>query len=97
MGMEDAFDAERADFSAMARPSDGSGLALGRVLHKAHVDVDERGTRAGAATVVEATETSANVDVAEPRRVTLDRPFAYAIVDLATSAPVFLGIVRTLA
>lgn len=97
MGMGDAFDAERADFSAMARAKDGSGLALGRVLHKTHVDVNERGTRAGAATVVEMVGTSAEVDATEPRRVTLDRPFAYAIVDLTTSAPLFFGIVRSVA
>jgi serine protease inhibitor len=41
--------------------------------------------------------TSAEVNATEPRRVTLDRPFAYAIVDLTTSAPLFFGIVRSVA
>ncbi len=97
LGMTDAFDEREADFSRMADPSGSENLYLGRVLHKTHIDLDERGTKAGAATVVEVVGTSAEVDAVEPQRVTLDRPFVYAIVDLATSAPVFLGIVRSVA
>lgn len=95
LGMTDAFDEREADFSRIADPSGGENLYLGCVLHKTHIDLDEKGTKAGAATVVEVVGTSAEVDAVEPRRVALDRPFAYAIVDLASSAPVFLGIVRS--
>ena len=67
------------------------GLVLfreSRVLHKAYIAVDERGTKAGAATAVETVYTALEEGV---YKVTLDRPFVYAIIDDATGLPVFIG------
>ena len=61
-----------------------------RVLHKAYIAVDERGTKAGAATAVETVYTALEECI---YRVTLDRPFVYAIIDDATGLPVFIGTV----
>lgn len=61
-----------------------------RVLHKAYIAVDERGTKAGAATAVETVYTALEEGV---YKVTLDRPFVYAIIDDATGLPVFIGTV----
>ena len=84
MGMEEAFSMERADLSRM-----GSGnLFISKVEHKAYIDVDERGTKAGAATVVEVGTTSVPPP---PIPVILDRPFIYAIIDNATNLPLFIG------
>ena len=47
MGMMRAFNA--VDFSGIAR---GGGLRLGEVIHKTFIQVDEKGTKAAAATVV---------------------------------------------
>ena len=52
LGMADAFDAGLADFSAMGTSPDGP-LYISRVLHRTHLTLDERGTKAGAATAVE--------------------------------------------
>lgn len=91
LGMTDAFDEDLADFSALGH-GDGN-LYIGRVLHKTFISVGEKGTRAGAATVVEMPEaTSAEPEpVPEPERVILDRPFVYMLVDLETGAPFFIG------
>ena len=66
--------------------------ALGRVLHNAKVDVDERGTRAAAVTVVTAIATRRTA-AETPSSLRLDRPFLWAIEDRRTGTLLFLGIV----
>ena len=50
LGMADALDPDRADLSGMA--GDPGDLFVGSVVHKTHVEVDERGTKAAAVTAV---------------------------------------------
>ena len=89
LGMLLPFDAEKADFSALGS-SDSGNIFISRVLHKAYIAVDEKGTKAGAATAVETVYTALEEGV---YKVTLDRPFVYAITDDATGLPVFIGTV----
>lgn len=89
LGMPLPFDAAKADFSALGA-SDSGNIFISRVLHKAYIAVDEKGTKAGAATAV---ETILMSDTAGIYRVTLDRPFVYAIIDDATGLPIFIGTV----
>jgi len=86
LGLTDAFDLARADFSGMDGNRD---LYIGAVLHKAFVSVDEDGTEAAAATAVIMGVTSA--PVGEPITFTVDRPFIYLIRDGATGSILFLG------
>ena len=92
LGMTDAFDASRADFSAMGNSPDGP-LYLSRVLHKTLLALDAQGTRAGAATVV---EVDTGADNTPGRTVYLDRPFLYLLMDCEADLPLFIGIVRSL-
>ena len=63
---------------------------LFRSIHKTYISVDERGTKAAAATEVE-------VYLRGPgTAVNLNRPFVYAIIDNATSLPLFIGMVNDL-
>ncbi|MCM1143412.1 MAG: serpin family protein [Blautia sp.] len=94
MGMREAFDMEKADFSGIGSAADGN-FFIGRVLHKTHIAVDELGTKAGAATAVEIRSLGA-VREEEIYEVCLDRPFVYAIVEDKTNVPVFIGVVNTL-
>ena len=89
LGMPLPFDAAKADFSALGS-SDRGNIFISRVLHKTYIAVDEKGTKAGAATAVETKET-AFVDGAY--KVTLDRPFVYAVTDDASGLPIFIGTV----
>ncbi|HAG13322.1 MAG TPA: hypothetical protein DCG49_05610 [Ruminococcus sp.] len=91
MGMKQAFLPD-ADFSKMADTATGS-LYISRVLHKTHIDVDTEGTKAAAVTAVEMAD-GADVEEEEPKRVILDRPFVYMIVDTKTMIPIFTGILN---
>ena len=89
MGMPDAFDAYKADFSGLGTSSAGN-IFINRVLHKTFISVGEKGTKAGAATVVEANDEGAAV-ILEPKEVYLDRPFVYLLVDCENNIPFFIG------
>lgn len=95
MGMPLAFDPENADFSGLGSYDEGN-LYINMVLHKTYINVDELGTKAGAATVVGIAEYAA-LEREEPKVVTLDRPFVYAIIDNENQLPVFIGVVEKIA
>jgi serpin B len=86
LGMVDAFDEDRADFSGMDGARD---LYIASILHKAFVAVDEAGTEAAAATVVIMGVTSAQPGA--PLEFRVDRPFLFLIRDDPTGAILFLG------
>ena len=93
MGMTDAFDPDSADFSPMlATESSDAGMAepiyIDRVLHKTYIALDEKGTKAGAVTVV-AMEGGAALE--DEKVVHLDRPFVYMLIDCKENLPVFIG------
>lgn len=88
MGMEQAFDETKADFSKMAKSSEGN-IFIGDVFHKTFITVDEQGTKAGAVTRVEVKDTAAATQVKE---VFLDRPFVYMIIDKTNNLPIFMGV-----
>lgn len=93
MGMTDAFDMLRADFSKMGTSEDGP-LYVGSVLHKTFMQVGPQGAKAGAATVVEL-EAGSAMPPKEPKTVILDRPFVYLLLDCDTQSPVFIGTMHT--
>ena len=92
MGMADAFDSGKADFSGIGKSTDGN-LCIEDVIHKTYIEVDEKGTKAGAATVVVAVATSAMMPY-EEKTVYLVRPFVYIIADCESWLPAFYGIVQ---
>ncbi|MGN0592546.1 MAG: serpin family protein [Ruminococcus sp.] len=91
MGMPGAF-YPTADFSNMAKTKTGL-LFISDVLHKTHIDVDENGTKAGAATVIICNDTAC---MPIDKIVILNRPFVYCIVDTETALPVFIGTMLTI-
>ncbi|MCC8120425.1 MAG: serpin, partial [Oscillospiraceae bacterium] len=91
LGMTDAFDSTLADFSALGHSDEGN-IFISSVLHKTYICVDEAGTKAGAATAEEIAGASAE-PTEEPKRVCLDRPFVYMILDCESGIPLFIGTV----
>ena len=90
MGMPRAFDAGGAEFGRLGAFEDGN-IYISRVLHKTFISVGEKGTRAGAATVVEMTGESAMAEPEETKQVYLDRPFVYMLIDCENNIPFFIG------
>ena len=93
LGMADAFDREAADFTAMGFSSSGP-LYISKVIHKTSIAVDDRGTKAGAATAVEMDAGAAAPGMVP--EVYLDRPFLYMLVDRETNLPAFIGAVTAM-
>ncbi len=86
LGMPAAF-SEAADFS---RIDPAEGLEISRVIHAADIEVQEEGTVAAAATVV---EVEASAEEVEPHGKPFDanRPFLYFLRDRRTGAVLFAG------
>lgn len=91
LGVTDAFDREEANFNAL---SADTPLHISQILHKTYIEVDEKGTKAAAATAVEMEMASAPAE--EPKQVILDRPFIYMIIDLESNLPIFIGALNDL-
>jgi serpin B len=88
MGMPLAF-TDGADFSGISGARD---LAIDDVVHKAYIDIDEKGTEAAAATgvVVSLTSLVEESDV-PPYYFLADHPFLFMIVDKTTDSILFMG------
>jgi len=86
LGMEIAFDMDKADFTGM---SDLRGVYISKVKQKAYIDVNEEGTEAAAVTSVEMSFTSAGPTT--PRTFRADRPFIYLIQETSTGVILFAG------
>jgi len=87
MGMPDAFDDGKADFSGMTT---AERLFISAVVHKAFVAVDEEGTEAAAATAVIMAGRAALLPQ-EPKVFKADHPFIFLIRHNATGEILFLG------
>ena len=84
MGLEAPFDPGAADFAGITGRED---LYVGAALHQANITVDEKGTEAAAATVLDMPVSAAP----KPVEMDVDRPFIFAIAERETGAILFLG------
>ena len=100
LGMEKPFDLS-ADFLKMLDPktiNPNIALYIGSVIQKTHIELDENGTKAAAVTIIDMKcEATCVQPVKIKKKVILNRPFAFAIMDTETGTPVFTGVVNTVA
>jgi len=85
LGMPLAF-MDQADFGAMTKTAP---VKIAAVLHQGFIAVDEEGTEAAAATAVVMEQVSGRIS--SGKKLVVDKPFLFAIRDVATSATLFLG------
>lgn len=94
MGMTDAFHEDKANFVDLGTSTVGN-IYINRVLHKTFISVAEKGTKAGATTVIAMGE-KCSVAMEEPKVVYLDRPFVYMLIDCESNVPFFVGTMMSL-
>ena len=87
MGMGIAF-TDQADLSELFVES--LDLYISRILHQSFVEVNEKGSEAAAATVVEISQTSIGGG-GGPRVVRIDRPFVFMIREQHSNTLLFAG------
>ncbi|XP_061613411.1 leukocyte elastase inhibitor-like [Phyllopteryx taeniolatus] len=87
MGMVDAFDENKSDFSGISPAND---LALSKVIHKAFVEVNEEGTEAAAATALIMKITSRGPPKV-PKTFIADHPFLFFIRHNPSNTILFAG------
>ena len=103
MGMNRAFSG-KAEFYAMPnttpKPSDLSPyLMFDDVIHKAFIEIDEKGGEAAAATAVGMRSTGNNHSKHKQLTTynfTVDHPFIFMIIEQSTGAAIFMGRVTDL-
>jgi serpin B len=94
LGIQRAF-TDDAQFDGILQNSDP--LKIDFVIHKTHIDIDEQGTKAAAATSIvmrAATAANPNAKKEEPFYMRIDRPFFLTIGDAKNRKILFMGIVR---
>ena len=102
MGMKDAFDKGKADFTNIVSRDTMQKMGVENIyidtaIHKTYIDLNEKGTKAAAVTYFGFAEaTSAVDDRPEPTviEVKFDKPFIYMIRDSKTKEILFFGVVR---
>ena len=85
LGIDFAFDAEKADFSGMF---DGGNMFITDALHKTYINVNEKGTEAAAVTAIMMAGSSLPP---EPIEVKYNEPFTFVIRDNDSGEILFLG------
>jgi serine protease inhibitor len=94
LGMKTAFDKPKgsANFDKMAPRTPRDYLYISQIFHKTFIAVDEKGTKAAAATAVAMMAgTALRSPPPPPIEVKIDRPFLYAIQHVSSGVCLFLG------
>ena len=90
LGITDAFDWQRADFSPVCENADG--LFLSSAIHGTRVQIDEQGCVGAAYTMLTLEATAGHIPF-EEIDFTADRPFLFAVTGLDNQI-LFLGVVN---
>lgn len=91
LGIKDAFDENNANFSKLGHHAYGE-LLIDDVQHKTTISINEKGTSAGAASLVKVIVRSG---LYAEKVVYLNRPFVYMIIDCENNVPIFMGTVMS--
>lgn len=91
LGMREASDENNANFNGIYDNELKANLFIDKVIHKAVIEVNEKGTEAAAVTAV---KTSSKSVPRKPETFHADHPFFYMISDEKTDTILFMGIIK---
>ena len=100
MGISSVFSKSDADLTNIISKDEMTkhgieNIYVNKVLHKTHIDLNEKGTKAAAVTYIEVSETLGALDVEENNDIDIEfnKPFIYMIRDSASGEILFFGSV----
>ena len=94
MGIKEVFDSEKADLTKiMSRNDEIDNLYVGEAVHKTHIDLNEKGTKAAAVTYFGIFSNGALSEDKKIVNITFNKPFLYMIKDAVTGEMLFFGTV----
>lgn len=92
LGINEAFDKEKANFSNII-PKNIESLYVGEAIHKTHIDFNEKGTKAAAITYFGMFKNTMMPKEKETINIEFNKPFIYIIRDKETKEMLFFGTV----
>lgn len=94
LGMKEAFDPANANFYNMVEKEKQFGnIYVGQAIHKTHIDLNEKGTKAAAVTYFGMFDNAMELEQTEPKEIIFNKPFIYMIRDKDTKEVLFFGTV----
>lgn len=98
MGITSAFDSEIADFNSIITKNNMNKNGIDNIyvsdaIHKTHIDLNEKGTKAAAVTYFGLKANTAIIDNYKEVKIEFNRPFIYIIRDKKTKEILFFGSV----
>ena len=100
IGINDVFSETKADLTKIItrdnmKKSNMDNLYVGTAIHKTHIDLNEKGTKAAAVTFFGLNETTSVLDQEPPKYIDIhfEKTFAYMIRDKKSKEILFFGLV----
>ena len=99
MGIKDVFNEDKSDLTNIISQEDlykmdATGLYVSTAIHKTHIDLNEKGTKAAAITYFGIEKANAMLEEKENKSIEFNRPFIYMIRDKETKEILFFGVVK---
>lgn len=91
IGIKEAFDPDNANFKKMIEIPEN--VYVGEAIHKTHIELNEKGTKAAAVTYFGMFKNSAMINEPETVNVNFNKPFIYMIRENNTGEILFFGVV----
>ena len=94
MGIKEIFDSEKADLANIIERNETTGnIFVGEAIHKTHIDLNEKGTKAAAVTYFGVFSNGALQEEKRKVNIIFNKPFIYMIRDSQTKEILFFGTV----